>query len=140
MNTILGLVPSLLNLDFSFGWKFNYAPIMSSNPSSATMSATKSAKESTSYSPYCAPPPYNDVSGPVIIAQDGKPQFLSPEEEVERQHRLQQAVREKMLGLPRTTKFEWHQGTSGMSKAETSGATGTVEELQLPPYTPRDEK
>ncbi|KXG49522.1 uncharacterized protein PGRI_071030 [Penicillium griseofulvum] len=139
MNTILGLVPSLLNLDFSFGWKFYYVPIMSSNSSSATKSA-KSAKESTSISPYCAPPPYNDVSGPVIIGQDGKPQFLSPEEEVERQHRLQQAVREKMLGLPRTTKFEWYQGTSGMSTTETSGATGTVEELQLPPYTPRDEK
>ncbi|CAI7654562.1 unnamed protein product [Penicillium glandicola] len=65
--------------------------------------------------------------------QDGNPQFLSPEEEVERHHRLQQAVREKMLGLPRTTIFEWHQGTS-----ETS--TGT-DELQLPPYTPpEDEK
>ncbi|KAJ5205169.1 hypothetical protein N7491_004207 [Penicillium cf. griseofulvum] len=140
MNTILGLVPSLLNLDFSFGWKFSYAPIMQSpNPSSATMSA----KESTSISPYCAPPPsYNDVSGPVIIAQDGSPQYLSPEEEVERQHRLQQAVREKMLGLPRTTKFEWHRGTSGTSTStsEPSAVAGTVEELQLPPYTPRDEK
>jgi hypothetical protein len=74
------------------------------------------------------PPSYNDVSGPVIIDQDGKPKFLSPEEEVERQRRLEAAVREKMLGLPRTTTFEWHRGTSA------------AEELQLPPYTPKEEE
>lgn len=74
------------------------------------------------------PPSYNDVSGPVIIDQHGKPKFLTPEEEVERQHRLETAVREKMLGLPRTTTFEWHQETS------------SLEELQLPPYTPEEKK
>ncbi|KAJ5780116.1 hypothetical protein N7457_005276 [Penicillium paradoxum] len=78
-------------------------------------------------------PSYNDVSDAVIIDQDGKPQFLSPEEEAERRQRLEQAVREKMLGLPRTTKFEWHQGTSG------TGRTAS-EELQLPLYTPREDK
>ncbi|KAJ5505152.1 hypothetical protein N7463_008026 [Penicillium fimorum] len=109
-------------------------------------SETMSTKEleSTVSTPHCPPPPsYNDVSGAVIIGQDGKPQFLSPEEEVERQHRLQQAVREKMLGLPQTTKFEWHHGASGTSTSPisgTTGATGTVEELQLPPYTPREKK
>ncbi|OQE00443.1 hypothetical protein PENVUL_c051G10106 [Penicillium vulpinum] len=104
--------------------------------------------ESTSLSPTpprgASPPSYNDVSGAVIIDQDGKPQFLSPEEEVERQRQLQQAVREKMLGLPRTTKFEWHQGTPGTSgtlaTSEAAETTGTVKELQLPPYTPRDER
>jgi hypothetical protein len=74
------------------------------------------------------PPSYNDVSGPVIIDQEGKPKFLTPEEEVERQQRLETAVREKMLGLPRTTTFEWHQGISA------------AQEIQLPPYTPREEK
>lgn len=76
------------------------------------------------------PPSYNDVSGPVVIDQDGKPQFLTPEQEVERQHRLETAVREKMLGLPRTVTFEWHQGPS----------SSVSEELQLPPYTPKEEK
>ncbi|KGO73947.1 hypothetical protein PITC_017030 [Penicillium italicum] len=79
-----------------------------------------------------SPPSYDEVIGAVIINQEGKPQFLSPAEEVERQHRLQQAVREKMLGLPRTTKFEWYRGTSGIS-----GATATMsEEPPLPLYTP----
>ncbi|KAJ5933258.1 hypothetical protein N7516_007747 [Penicillium verrucosum] len=92
-------------------------------------SATKEHKN-TSIPPSSAPPPsYNDVCGSaVIINQDGEPQVLSPEEEVERQHRLQQAVREKMLGLPRTTKFEWCQRKSGMSGTES-------EELPLPLYT-----
>ncbi|KAJ5375826.1 hypothetical protein N7517_007832 [Penicillium concentricum] len=136
MNTILGLVPrSLWKSDFSnFGWKFCYTPMSSNFPTT---------KENISPPPYCAPPPsYNDVSGAVIIGQDGKPQFLSPEEEVERQHRLQQAVRETMLGLPRTTKFEWHQGTSTSATSAAWGTTGTtgMDELQLPPYTPREKK
>jgi hypothetical protein len=70
------------------------------------------------------PPSYNDVSGAVVIGADGKPHFLSAEEEVERRLRLEQAVREKMLGLPRTTHFAW----SGPSTE------------QLPAYTPREEK
>lgn len=80
-----------------------------------------------------SPPSYNDVSGAVIIDKNGKPHFLSPEEEVERQQRLEQTVREKMLGLPRTTTFEWHQGISGTAQA-------VSDELQLPPYTPRDDE
>lgn len=71
------------------------------------------------------PPSYNDVSGAVVIGADGKPHFLSAEEEVDRRLRLEQAIREKMLGLPRTTQFEWPQGTSTE---------------QLPAYSPREEK
>ncbi|QQK45133.1 hypothetical protein Pdw03_0031 [Penicillium digitatum] len=100
--------------------------------SSLPMSATQEHKSTSKLLSSEFPPSYNDVSGAVIINQEGKHQFLSPEEEVERQHRLQQAVREKMLGLPRTTKFEWHQGT-----LEMSGITATLnEEPPLPLYTP----
>lgn len=143
MNTILGLFLGLVpgSLKSSFGFDFSnsdesrhyYTPIMQS---SFSPSATKE-HNNTPIPPSSAPPPaYNDVcAGPVIINQDGKPQFLSPEEEVERQHRLQQAVREKMLGLPRTTKFEWYQRKSGIPG--TLGTTGTEgEELPLPLYTP----
>lgn len=53
------------------------------------------------------PPAYNDVSGAVVVDWDGSPRFLSPEEEEERKARLQRAVRERMLGLPRQTEFDW---------------------------------
>lgn len=53
------------------------------------------------------PPCYNDISGAVIIDWDGSPRFLSPQEEQERQSALENAVREKMLGLPRKTEFAW---------------------------------
>lgn len=97
------------------------------------MSATKEHKIISIPISCASPPSYNDVSGAVIINQDGKPHFLSPEEEVERRHRLQQAVREKMLGLPRMTKFEWYH--------RTSGTTGPVsEELPPPLYTPREDE
>ncbi|KAJ5962979.1 hypothetical protein N7501_007920 [Penicillium viridicatum] len=128
MNTILGLflglVPgSLKSGDFSNSEsRHYYIPIMQSSFSPATKE-----HKTTPIPPSSAPPAYNDVcGGAVIINQDGKLQFLSPEEEVERQHRLQQAVREKMLGLPRTTKFEWYQRKSGTES----------EELPLPLYTP----
>lgn len=53
------------------------------------------------------PPRYNDTSGAVIIDWDGSPRFLSPQEEEERHTALQNAVREKMLGLLRKTEFTW---------------------------------
>lgn len=53
-------------------------------------------------------PTYEDISGAIIIGPDGKYKTLSPEEEAARQKGLEQAVREKMLGLPKTTIFEWH--------------------------------
>lgn len=43
----------------------------------------------------------------MIIDWDGSPRFLSPQEEQERQSSLENAVREKMLGLPRKTEFAW---------------------------------
>lgn len=141
LSLFLGLVPGSLKSSFDFSnsdeSRHYYIPIMQS---SFSPSATKEHKN-TPIPPSIAPPPaYNDVcGGPVIINQDGEPQFLSPEEEVERQHRLQQAVREKMLGLPRTTKFEWYQRKSGMSGM--LGTTGTEsEELPLPLYTPREDE
>ena len=104
-----------------------YSPVpLSDTPFSESISFSDAPPNETPSN--AVPPSYNDVSGPVIIDQDGKPKFLSPEEEVERQQRLEAAVREKMLGLPRTTTFEWHQGAS------------TSEELQLPPYTPKEGK
>lgn len=108
-----------------------YAPVPLSDPTydsilcAIPFSDTPLCKSAV---PPPVPPSYNDVSGPVVIDQDGKPQFLTPEQEVEREQRLQTAVREKMLGLPRTTTFEWHQGPS------------PAEDLQLPPYTPKEEK
>ncbi|KAF9239550.1 hypothetical protein DTO013E5_9333 [Penicillium roqueforti] len=139
MNTILaffhGLVPRCLrksdvtNSDVSRN--HYYIPVMQSSKS--PMSATKEHKIISIPISCASPPSYNDVSGAVIINQDGKPHFLSPEEEVERRHRLQQAVREKMLGLPRMTKFEWYH--------RTSGTTGPVsEELPPPLYTPREDE
>lgn len=60
---------------------------------------------STDISP--SPPPYNEVSGAVVVDWNGNSRFLSPEEEEERRERLQRAVRERMLGLPRRTDFDW---------------------------------
>ncbi|GAQ03164.1 hypothetical protein ALT_0485 [Aspergillus lentulus] len=54
-------------------------------------------------------PPYNEVSGAVIVNQEGLPHFLSPQEEEERQVSLRRAVEERMLGLPRRTSFTWAQ-------------------------------
>ncbi|KAF7175469.1 hypothetical protein CNMCM7691_008570 [Aspergillus felis] len=54
-------------------------------------------------------PPYNQVSGAVIVDDEGAPHFLSPEEEEERQAALKRAVEERMLGLPRRTSFTWAQ-------------------------------
>ncbi|GIK05572.1 hypothetical protein Aspvir_009685 [Aspergillus viridinutans] len=54
-------------------------------------------------------PAYNDVSGAVIVNDEGLPHFLSPQEEEERQVLLRRAVEERMLGLPRRTNFTWGQ-------------------------------
>ncbi|PYH37600.1 uncharacterized protein BO87DRAFT_352988 [Aspergillus neoniger CBS 115656] len=62
-------------------------------------------------------PGYNDVSGAVIVDYDGFPHFLSPQEEEERKMKLQRAVQEKMLGLPRQTSFEWERPLSAGSAA-----------------------
>ncbi|KKK19002.1 hypothetical protein ARAM_001497 [Aspergillus rambellii] len=69
-------------------------------------------------------PGYNDVSGAVIVDWDGHPRFLSPQEERERKIQLEQAVRERMLGLPRRTDFVWEP------------SSGPI----LPPYSPAKEE
>lgn len=52
-------------------------------------------------------PGYNDVSGAVVVDADGYPRFLTPQEEEDRKDTLQRAVRERMMGLPRRTDFNW---------------------------------
>ncbi|OJJ43961.1 hypothetical protein ASPZODRAFT_801256 [Penicilliopsis zonata CBS 506.65] len=58
-------------------------------------------------------PGYSDVSGAVVVDWNGLPRFLDPQEEQERKEALQRAVRERMLGLPRTTEFNWAQPCHG---------------------------
>ncbi|EAW06609.1 uncharacterized protein ACLA_083020 [Aspergillus clavatus NRRL 1] len=58
-------------------------------------------------------PLYNEVSGAVIVDQEGLPHFLSPQEEAQRKKSLKRAVEEKMKGLPRRTEFNWAQAPHG---------------------------
>lgn len=60
-------------------------------------------------------PSYNEVSGAVIVDNQGLPHFLSPQEEEERQASLRRAVEERMLGLPRRTNFTWAKASHGSS-------------------------
>ncbi|KAL5338839.1 hypothetical protein BJX70DRAFT_365278 [Aspergillus crustosus] len=57
--------------------------------------------------PHSALPAYDMVSGSVIVDANGYPYFLNPQEERERNERLQRAVHERMMGLPRKTEFTW---------------------------------
>ncbi|OJJ48922.1 hypothetical protein ASPZODRAFT_164515 [Penicilliopsis zonata CBS 506.65] len=75
------------------------------NPISNNIPSTKG--------PANALPSYNDVSGATIVDWNGQSRHLSPEEEQERQITLQQAVRERMLGLPKTTDITWARPWSG---------------------------
>ncbi|KAL5358445.1 hypothetical protein BJX96DRAFT_146623 [Aspergillus floccosus] len=70
-------------------------------------------------------PGYNDVSGAVVVDWNGLPHFLSPQEELDRNARLQRAVEERMLGLTRQTDFEWERPCHG---------------AVLPRYTPPKDK
>ena len=72
-------------------------------------------------------PPYNDVSGPVIVDQDGDLRFLSPCEEAERHQSLQRVVRERMLGLPRLTESPWSNMNTQLQDPN---------DLPLPRYSP----
>lgn len=56
--------------------------------------------------PYAMVP--NKLSRAIIIERDGSHKSLSPEEETTRQRQLEQAIQEKMMGLPRTSAFDWH--------------------------------
>ncbi|RAK98828.1 uncharacterized protein BO80DRAFT_427147 [Aspergillus ibericus CBS 121593] len=83
--------------------------------------------------PITSLPGYNDVSGAVVVDWDGLPHFLSPQEEEDRKMKLQRAVKEKMLGLPRRTDFEWER--PGQEQGGDVG--GTVgRSVSLPKYSP----
>ncbi|KAL4964633.1 uncharacterized protein BDV14DRAFT_200686 [Aspergillus stella-maris] len=69
-------------------------------------------------------PPYNDVSGSVVVDTEGYPRFLTPDEQQERESTLQKAVHERMMGLPRRTEFTWEvQGGPVLPRYEGPGST-----------------
>ncbi|KAL4758483.1 uncharacterized protein BDW70DRAFT_152406 [Aspergillus foveolatus] len=78
------------------------APVPTSNPTT-TMLISSSRSPSTP----SLLPSYSDVSGAVVVDAYGTPRFLTPQEEQERKEALAQAVRERMMGLPRRTDFSW---------------------------------
>ncbi|RDW74628.1 uncharacterized protein DSM5745_07290 [Aspergillus mulundensis] len=99
-----------------------FSPTAPRTPTSPTFShysyqATQNTSRSTMDAHSVSPPPsstsesilpsYNDVSGAVVVDSHGYPRFLTPQEEQERKAVLQQAVRERMMGLPRRTDFSW---------------------------------
>lgn len=57
---------------------------------------------------YAILPPSGERGIAIIIERDGTYKSLSPEEEASRQRQLEQAVHEKMMGLPKTSAFDWH--------------------------------
>ncbi|KAL2001529.1 hypothetical protein VTN02DRAFT_1645 [Thermoascus thermophilus] len=71
-----------------------------------------------------SPPPYNEVSGAVVVDWNGDSRCLSPEEEEERRERLQRAVRERMLGLPRVTEFDWSRPSESRETLPKYSASG----------------
>ncbi|KAL4980891.1 hypothetical protein BDW66DRAFT_146673 [Aspergillus desertorum] len=73
-------------------------------------------------------PSYSDVSGAVVIDAYGSPRFLTPQEEQERRDALAQAVRERMLGLPRRTDFSWETAaTPVLPRYEDAAVGGKLE-------------
>ncbi|KAL4943933.1 hypothetical protein BDV06DRAFT_188751 [Aspergillus oleicola] len=96
-----------------------------SNQSEATFSASQSLSSASLHSQTATQTPtmisqttspeesspslplYNDVSGAVVVDAEGYPRFLTPQEQQDREDTLQRAVRERMMGLPRNTEFNW---------------------------------
>ncbi|GMG30874.1 hypothetical protein F9C07_9987 [Aspergillus flavus] len=76
-------------------------------------------------------PGYNSVSGSVVVDCNGLPYFLSPQEEQERNSKLQRAVQERMMGLRRETEFAWSQPCHGATLPRYSPPKDT----QLRSYT-----
>ncbi|KAL6233092.1 hypothetical protein BDW75DRAFT_196272 [Aspergillus navahoensis] len=74
-----------------------------STPTATTMLTSSTPAASTRF----LLPSYSDVSGAVVVDAHGSPRFLTPQEEQERKDALAQAVRERMMGLPRRTDFSW---------------------------------
>ncbi|OOF98787.1 hypothetical protein ASPCADRAFT_204507 [Aspergillus carbonarius ITEM 5010] len=90
---------------------------------------TKHALHSQLANPSTPPtslPGYNDVSGAVVVDWDGLPHFLSPQEEEDRKMKLQRAVQERMLGLPRRTDFQWEGSGRSASLPKYSPANAGV--------------
>ncbi|KAL3476300.1 hypothetical protein BJX99DRAFT_258622 [Aspergillus californicus] len=112
-------------------------PTMSSTPSTITPSPHSDSTQSptpeipeTLESPESASPDlpnYNDISGAVVVDSNGDPQFLTQHEEQSRQETLERAVRERMLGLPRTTEFSWEAAAGPvLPRYESQGYTGAT--------------
>jgi hypothetical protein len=91
----------------------NWSPSDHKPPSQETSLPLDDQKMLDSTSEVSSLPGYNDVSGAVIVDWNGLPHFLSPQEELERNSRLQRAVEERMLGLTRQTDFEWERPCQG---------------------------
>ncbi|PWY83776.1 hypothetical protein BO94DRAFT_586826 [Aspergillus sclerotioniger CBS 115572] len=95
---------------------------------------TKQALHSQLTNPSTPPtslPGYNDVSGAVVVDWDGLPHFLSPQEEEDRKMKLQRAVQERMLGLPRRTEFQWQgDGRSASLPKYPSTDAGAIAEAK----------
>ncbi|BCS30206.1 uncharacterized protein APUU_80509S [Aspergillus puulaauensis] len=121
--------------------EYNY--LVSSNRSQTTLSATAtphhhqqlSQVEIASTDPSMlnhshsnsSLPGYNDVSGAVVVDVDGYPRFLTPQEEEDRKDTLQRAVRERMMGLPRRTDFNWEASDGPvLPRYECEPPTGAV--------------
>ncbi|KAL4950288.1 hypothetical protein BDW69DRAFT_187493 [Aspergillus filifer] len=93
-----------------------------STPTSTMLRQQTSSAPSTP-SPHL--PPYNDVSGAVIVDTQGYPRFLTPQEQQERENTLQKAVHERMMGLPRGTEFSWEaQGGQVLPRYEAAPLAG----------------
>ncbi|KAL4885291.1 hypothetical protein BJY04DRAFT_180547 [Aspergillus karnatakaensis] len=102
------------------------AQLQSGLRTSKMLPQTQTQSQQDSESPTSLPA-YDTVSGSVIVDANGYPHFLTPQEEQERKARLQAAVHERMMGLPRKTEFSW--GASGSPvppKYESRGSESAV--------------
>ncbi|KAL4754515.1 hypothetical protein BDW72DRAFT_166370 [Aspergillus terricola var. indicus] len=97
-------------------------------PTPAPNSTTTMLTTSPSPSTPSLLPSYSDVSGAVVVDAYGTPRFLTPQEEQERKEALAQAVRERMMGLPRRTDFSWEaSATPVLPRYENAAVAGKLE-------------
>ena len=98
-------------------------PVPTSDPTTTMLTSSSPSPSTPSLLPS-----YSDVSGAVIVDAYGTPRFLTPQEEQERKEALAQAVRERMMGLPRRTDFSWEaSATPVLPRYETAAAAGKLE-------------
>ncbi|OQE21812.1 hypothetical protein PENSTE_c011G05552 [Penicillium steckii] len=74
------------------------------------------------------PPSYEELSDSIVIGPDGQYKTLTPEESALRDQHLKQAVLEKMLGLPRTAKFDWHASAHDNKQPSCPPAYSTLDD------------